>query len=402
MTDSVPLSRYTVHVLPLLPERLHPTTGHPDMDRLLLWDEAFDALTGRTSALPMLIFSHAWRDLGTYLSLRPGRMDQVAELITRGRAWFGPWYVLPGAETSCEAAVQSLLRGRRSARPFDVAYRTGMVLHPRLFPILPALFQGFGMDFSFWIVDLPGQRPEVEPAIGHLLVGINGLRLPVVNVPVVGRHFDVKAWRDSIASPVKHLALGIRGRPAEILAQFQALGEALPHDDIFLTGPDSLVNITREGLDEGERLSHVSLNFDESIGSAEVAYARMIGDNEQPPLPWRALQHEMGDPRWRQAIETVLQANRIDMVSTVKAEPETFMFQAIKPREDARPGIIVRGVDTGKMRREIVLKPWRRFSACEVVRLDEQPTGGTLAIGADGAIRFMASPYQLVTLWLHD
>jgi hypothetical protein len=81
-----------------------------------------------------------------------------------------------------------------------------------------------------------------------------------------------------------------------------------------------------------------------------------------------------------------------------------FEVTAIKLPEDAdRGGLIVRGSNRSEDTLHVTITPFRAFRHCDVVTLDEVPTGGIMGIDpASGAFRFKATPHRLLTFWLHD
>ncbi len=91
--------------------------------------------------------------LEDYTTVRPGRRDQLVDLISSGRLTIGPWYVQPDSLLpSGESHVRNLLEGARAAADFgptsEVAYVPDSFGHPAQFP---QLFAGFGLTtFVYW------------------------------------------------------------------------------------------------------------------------------------------------------------------------------------------------------------------------------------------------------------
>ncbi len=383
-------ARYIIHVLPRLPQSYTPTTGHPGIDRLLLWDEALDTMANRRALLPAMMFSDQWCDLDAYLQLRPERFDQLATYIRQGRVWFGPWYRHPALDSDPEILIRNLLLGRQSAQVFGAGENGGLAIET---PHLPALFQGFSLQFAYQFVTEP------SPA-AYTWVSADGSRLPVLTVYVGD---NLAEWRKQAADEHQHLALGITGRAPAIYERFQQMRQTLPHDDVFLTNANSLQKFQK--YSSAKRVPQQTVWAVARPWQAEVAYTRMLVEGQMPPIPWLALQkryrHADEDVAWQAAIEGIL-ATKTTIDDTMLCNREDFTILAIKPREDGEAGMVVRGVNIGQQRREISLKPWRKFNACEIVQLDERPTGGKLAVESDGSISFMATPYRILTFWFHD
>jgi mannosylglycerate hydrolase len=99
----------------------------------------------------------------------------------------------------------------------------------------------------------------------------------------------------------------------------------------------------------------------------------------------------------------VTQADQPVRQSLITSSDARFQISAIKlPEAAEREGLIVRGWNTGDHDVEVRLTPFRRFAYCDVVRMDEHPTGGRLAIERDGSFTFDCSPHRVLTFWLHD
>ncbi len=370
--------RYIIHVLPCLPDERLPTTGHPDVDRLLLWNEGLDA------SLPSLRLSATWRELDTYLQVYPERFDQITHLMKQRRLWLGPWYMSPAYHL--EDMIGSLLLARQSEQVFGIASKTALV---RSTHVIPSLFLGFGYRFVCRLVSSDGNL--------LLMRGTDGLTIPVLDVAVVDECFDPLSWRERVAGSIQHLALAIVGRSGEIRRRFEMIRDALRHDDVYLTHPDSLRVVVEKVGNEAMMCKVEDSLAMPSLDQLALSYAWRLDDGDVLPVPWGAVRRF---PRWRQAAEGTTNLIRLD--DCVQCTPSDFHVCVVKPREDGQAGVIVRGVNIGDERQEIKLRLWRCFDQCAIVRLDEQATGGMVAVEDDGSVSFMATPRQQLTFWFRD
>ncbi|MGB9728745.1 MAG: alpha-mannosidase [Thermoprotei archaeon] len=91
--------------------------------------------------------------LEDYLEIRPERLNELKELISKGLIGVGPWYTQPDEFlASSEALIRNLLLGHRIALSFGRITKVGYV--PDSFghiAQLPQIFRGFGIDSFFFM-----------------------------------------------------------------------------------------------------------------------------------------------------------------------------------------------------------------------------------------------------------
>lgn len=365
-------ARYIFHVLPVLAGE---ASHHPDLDRVLLWNEGIAALEQR--CLPTLMLGANWQAVDSYLRLCPEQFDTLARLLIQRQAWMGSWYWTPQASDTVEQLIRNLLLGRRSAGVFGVVEEVGLAGLPEHDTVLPVLAGGFGFRYVY----------RLNGGVSAQVMGGDGLPMACV-----GMMDDPVQWRATEAGDSQHVAVAVYGRPAAILEQIHQWRAALPQDDFLLTNPTTL------GAIQPSQTVTPSLSVAwGAYWGVEAAYAQLMTGGQTPAVPFLALQQAYHDAEMREALEAIL---HVEQAALIEATP-AFHITALKPREDGAAGVIVRGVNLGDERMEVTLRLWRRFDHCAVVRLDERPTGGTLPIEADGAIQFMAAPSRLLTLWLY-
>ncbi len=102
----------------------------------------------RDPAFPYFMLDGQTIVLDDYLAVRPEARARIERLVSAGRLWIGPWFVLPDEWlVSGESLIRNLRRGLRDARSFGGAMRVGYV--PDQFGHvgqLPQLFLGFGFE----------------------------------------------------------------------------------------------------------------------------------------------------------------------------------------------------------------------------------------------------------------
>ncbi|MCB9435848.1 MAG: hypothetical protein H6673_02510 [Anaerolineales bacterium] len=365
-------ARYIFHVLPVL---VGKASHHPDLDRVLLWDDSIAALEQRR--LPMLMLGSDWREVDSYLRLRPEQFDTLAHLLNQRQAWIGSWYWTPHSSDTVEQLVRNLLLGRRSAGVFGVVEEVGLAGLPEHDVVLPALAAGFGFRYVY----------RLGGGVSMQVVGVDGFPMNCMEMVA-----DPVRWRATEAGDSQHMAVAVYGRPFAIIEQIQQWRATLPHDDFLITNPTTLGAIQPSQIVTPHQPAVWGVYW-----GVEAAYAQMVTEGQTPTVPFLALQQAYHDVEMRAALETILQTEQASLIETT----HSFHITAIKPREDGAVGVIVRGVNLSDERIEVTLRLWRRFEHCAVVRLDERPTGGTLPIETDGTIQFMAAPSRLLTLWLY-
>lgn len=366
-------ARYIFHILPIL--SAEGATQHPDLDRVLLWDEGLNALAQRR--LPTLMLSDHWQAVDGYLRLRAEQFETLAEMLVQRQAWVGSWYWSPQPTDSAEMLIRNLLLGRRSASAFGLVEAVGLAGLPAHDSLLPSLAVGFGFRTVYRLHD----------GVSATVIGADGLPMNCISACA-----DPIQWRATQAADSQHVVIAALGRPREILQQIQDWRLALPHDDLFLTNPTSL-----GAIQPNQMINPAQVTQWGDYWGVEADYARSAADGQPASTPFLALQQAYYDPVMREALGRLLHVEQHDLIEA----SAHFHIMAIKPREDGAGGVIVRGVNIGSERLEVTLRLWRRFEHCEIVRLDERPSGGSLSIEADGAIRFMAAPSRLLTFWLY-
>lgn len=366
-------ARYVFHVMPIL--TADGVSGQRDLDRVLLWDIAIAALESRQ--LPTLMLSDHWQALDGYLRLRPERFDTLAQLLAQRQAWLGSWYWTPRPSDSAELLIRNLLLGRRSASVFGLIEGVGLAGCVEHDSLLPSLCAGFGFRYAYGL----------RAGTSAMVMGVEGLSVDCV--AMVANPID---WRETEAGNNQHIAVAAYGQPPMILEQLAHWRATLHHDDLFLTNPTTLSAI-RPTLTV---YPSTAVQWGE-FWAVEAEYARLRAEGLSCAVPFLALQQAYYDSSMRGALGQLLTVQQDELIDVT---PQ-FHITAIKPREDGSKGVIVRGVNTSHERIEVRLKLWRRFEECVVVRLDERPSDAALPIDDDGAIRFMAAPSRLLTLWFY-
>ncbi len=204
----------------------------------------------------------------------------------------------------------------------------------------------------------------------------------------------------------KHSELGADGRweriqsiERQLISQAEPLcawAEWLPDNaqpgQLFrLHNPRSALELAWRELLYGCRLAGVP-DISGSLASSCMAHldrAEQIGQ-------WLAAEasHALGLP---------LQPGQSLFDHMIRVNNPAFALTAIKlPDDPERGGLIARGWNGGETTQRVLLSPWHTFAGVDVLRLDESPTGGKLAIEADGSIDFRAAPHRLLSFWFHD
>lgn len=86
--------------------------------------------------------------LEDYLAVKPGREQEVRDLVAKGRLIIGPWYILPDEFlVSAESTIRNLLVGKKMAADFGGEMKVGYI--PDSFghiAMMPAILKGFDID----------------------------------------------------------------------------------------------------------------------------------------------------------------------------------------------------------------------------------------------------------------
>ena len=387
-----------------------------------------------------------------YLTLRPEHFERVERAVRTRRLLLGPWYVQPSAiHPDVEISIRNLLLGLRTCRVFGRPLMTGYlpgIPAQRLPGFLPGVLKGFGIETAILAAD------DGAPLEGELL-GDDGTRLPFGSViDGAGGGIARGAYAHSISGHALVACpwFSSPSRQAR-LAFLRAVPDlkGAPQDDAFHSSPEGYAAALRKLPLVGDGLH--CLQLDESPASPDpadplAAMARrlcavveplaVLGEHAAPlddewhlrrPVAairamWQLLLECLGGD----AAETAARLRRIEAMAAAlcaplhglhggdpASAPESCFAQVIRvsapgfrilaarlPEDAGRGGFIVRGVNATAAPLSVTLTPWRRFGAAGVMTLDETPTGGTMGLDADGAMRFQAAPHRLLTFWFHD
>lgn len=410
---AVPL--YASYILHLV---ARPALLDNEFARLVTYDEILD----RLSDDPLVSCCTLAPDvlpIEDYLSLRPERFDQLTAFAEQGRLEVGAWYIQPAAwMDSLELAIRNLLLGTGSLKILGCRVHVVRLEGHQLptYPQLPQVLHGFGIHAAV---------TPLAPEAGFFM-GLDGTSLglfPAHSGEAAAWEAQREAWAAGAAG--RHLLAEVAGQPAGWLGCLRELRAVLRSDDVFLS---TWAGMTKSGLaalgSPPEAGAIIAQN--ETIGGVrgigESPLERLLLEKIEPLAVrsayettrlknprrivqslWRGLLRVLafdeGEEFWRKRAEKLLALFPSAEMRLCQVEAEAFKLTAIKLREDGGAGVILRGYNPSGRAHWVKLRPWRQFTHCEVVRLDETPTGGALPI-VNGEITFMANPHRITTICL--
>ncbi len=389
--------------------------------------------------------------LEDYLRLRPEHFERLEAAVRRGALLINPFYVLPQPSAhTAEGLIRNLLRGTATAQVFGGAMPIALCLNAgALDAYMPQVLRGFNIQAILTNADAHAVQEQLwEGADGtHILWA--GIPHPITFEEAVAN------MRHALApySLSGHLMLPYQWSAqvaADRLWSASAL-QALPQDIVLHSTPIAYAKaaqatVNRENLPpykdgylfieffNGTQISSDFWRLERCLTDCAeplIAAAALRGDSRLPKQPqrliaqlWQPLfdqhaayhQNAVWDDlkvaqaayfeRLEALIGTLAESSPIRqsyISDLVWADHDLFRVTAAKlPDDPAQGGLIVRGSLDGKDATWVTLTPFQRFAVCEVVSLAEVPTGGQLAMEADGSFRFRAEPRHFYTFWLHD
>ncbi|MCC7449217.1 MAG: hypothetical protein IT324_17490 [Anaerolineae bacterium] len=386
--------------------------------------------------------------LEDYLSLRPENFERVEQAVQDGKLLVGPWYVQPElALASPEALIRNLMIGLRTARVFGPAMTVAYLPEIHLLPnYLPQLLKGFGIDtliiprqaddqptemiwegddgtqillgtFSPLDDDLIAMRERLAPysESGHLLVisqeqaGLTPVLSTIQPTPTDDSfHSNLMGYAKALASysrshplPVVRGNIGVFGETIQARGlmdqwyDYSGFRRTTAH--LIETMEEYFLSMECQPPSVDKTLARPQLFIQglwrEVLKDQRTLFSRNDGDHQEAKLHADRMVKLVA---WLTETEPSL-------VADVRSSEHRFHITATKlPDDSDRAGMIVRGHNTTDEPLWVTLTPWRSFAAVDVVTLDEEPTGGKLAVEADGSIQFKAAPHRLLTFWFHD
>lgn len=389
----------------------------------------FDDFLDHCDHEPRLAFGviqNGARFLERYLSLRPEHFERLEAVGEAKKLVTAPFYLSPQGDSilSPELFIRNLLLGRQTvqvfARPLEICW---LPFKLRLPAYVPQLVHGFGMRTLI----LP--MPTEGSAEGRWR-GDEGSEI------CVGWALSNAESGESIAALRAHFAPLNQSGEMLILCPWDS-GGALAFsqmsaarqvvDEVFSSHPG---HYGRALETYARRCDLPLLTLEPYVGAASpqiTAAEHLLTHHLEPasivaaygalpaflPHPQRMLQQ-----LWRGLISASVAPERMEAEASLEAIYETasalgversewlsaviksdhpdFVISAAKLPESGM-GLIVRGVNMGTASIWVRLRPFRRFERALVLRHDESPTGGTMGLEAEGAIRFLAEPARFLT-----
>lgn len=389
----------------------------------------FDDFLDQCDHEPRLAFGviqNGARFLERYLSLRPEHFERLEAVGAEKKLVAAPFYLSPQADSifSPELFIRNLLLGRQTvqvfARPLDTCCLPFQV---RLPAYLPQLVHGFGMRTL--IMPMPA-----EGSAEGRWRGDEGSEV------LVGWALSSEESGESLAALRAHFAP--LNQSGEMLIHcpwdsggthvFSQMNEARQaSDEVFSSHPG---RYGRALETYARRCDLPLLTLEPSVGAASpriTAAEHLMTHHLEPasalaaydafpgflPHPQRMLQQlwrglisasvapeRMESEASLEAIYETASALRVEqsewLSAVIKSDHPSFVLSAAKLPESGA-GLIVRGVNMGQTPIWVRLRPFRRFERALVLRHDESPTGGTMGLEDDGAIRFLAEPARFLT-----
>lgn len=439
--------RYASYHLHILSALAHVHRAKPTLrDQIALvqaLDSALDLLESEPT-FQRLAVADGCAVLEDYLRLRPEQLERLESAVQRGAVWINPFYVLPKFFLHTpEAVIRSLLRGTRSAESLGGRMSVVLCLGAEFLPAwLPQVLRGFGLQaiLTDWHAAHPlEQLWQGDDGSQVLLAAAHGWLAP-------DQAIESAYQRAAPYCHSGHLMLPFR-LTAPLSANtwrawFASLQQQRPIDILMHSTPETYIRALRPTADASVWRAGDEAPAEQAF-DAFTALERFLTQTLEPLIAFLALQgsptmlrqpQRLVDQLWQplfdwqnEPLEDAEQALRahlgvlasesealarqggIDLnapslsARLVRADDARFELTACKlPTDPTRDGLVVRGRLEAPEPARIALIPFRRFADCQVVSLAEVPTGGHLAVEADGAFRFRAEPRYLYTFWLHD
>jgi hypothetical protein len=358
--------------------------------RLAFFDEALDALETQPQIWSVML-AESLSELEAYLRLRPDSLERLAGLAQTQRLEVGAWFVRPRPTLGTpEILLRNLLIGLEGA--WALGFKPlGVALPPFHEANLPQILLGLGLK-AVW-----GAGDDGPPATRWRGAdGSSVLRLrPAAPASILGEALgEAHTWRGHLrafgegAFFSRYDAL-INSYEAETLPleveKPSAFLPCVPVHPLLIRLLTELEPRAVYAQDEaGGRLRHL---------------ARPLQALWRQTLKILAEDGDVG-PLLRdiEALDDCLPSAPQPMSALVEvaSDSSAFTLTALKPCL-AGKGLVLRGYNpTGEVCR-VQVTLWRPFDACQVLRLDETPTGARLALEAGRRITFQANPYRLVT-----
>jgi len=386
--------------------------------------------------------------LEDYLSLRPENFERVEKAVQDGKLLVGPWYVQPElALVTPEALIRSLMIGLRTARvfgpPMTVAYLPEIHLLPNY---LPQILKGFGIDtliiprqaddqptemiwegddgtqillgtFSSLVDDMVSMRDRLAPysESGHLLVISTGQAGLTPSLSAIQTTLNDDVFHSNLMGYAKALTIYASNHALPVMRGNIGAFQEVIHAKGLMDQWYAYSGFRRTTVRLMETLEDIFLSLECQTVMDNKALARphlFIQSLWRETLKDQRTMFSGNDDDHQEAklhadrmvkLVTHLIENESNSMAGIRSSEHKFDITATKlPEDSERTGMIVRGYNTTDESLWVTLTPWRPFARVDVVTLDEEPTGGKLAVEADGSIQFKAAPHRLLTFWFHD
>ncbi len=438
--------RYASYHLHLVSALAHLRRAKPSLQEQIALVQALDSaleLLESEATFQRFAVLGGCAALEDYLQLRPEHFERLEAAAQRGELWINPFYSPPQpALHSPEGIIRNLLRGTASARLFGGVASAALCSGADELPAwLPQVLRGFNLGAL--LVDWRSLQPSEQAWRGD--DGSQVLLLAAESLSASDAALEDAYQRRAPHCHSGHLMLLHRWAPLSAQAWrawFANLQRARPMDILMHSAPETYLRALRLQVPP---LQQGALRRTEPPQSDSDAFARLEGflsQSFEPLMAFAALRGSPCLPRQPQrlidqlwqplfdwehepleeaqaalaahgrsleaAADFLAQECGVDRAIApierlVRADDARFQLSACKlPADPTRSGLIVRGKLNAPEGAWIALTPWRPFAHCEVVSLSETPTGGGLAVEADGSVHFRAEPQHFYTLWLHD
>lgn len=437
---------YHLHVISLLTyQHRAGLTLHDQIALVQALDSALDLLESEPTCQSVTV-AGGCAVLEDYLRLRPEQFERLEMAAQRRALLINPFYVsLEPALHTPEGVIRNLLRGTASAALFGGALSVALCLGVQSLPAwLPQVLRGFNLQAlladSYHIQPLE-RRWEGDDGSQTLLVAIHSPLAPDDALESAHQRLAPHCHSGHLALPYKWQAQ----LSAEAWrTRFAGLQRQRPMDIVLHSTPEAYIRAVQSRFDHDSAPLQGDLKLTERSEpscDAFIALERFLTQSLEPLIAFAALQDHPYMPRQPQRLidqlwqpifdwanapladaqqalaahlrnlereaETLAHQCGTDLSLSpferlVRADNAQFELTACKlPADPTRSGLIVRGRLNAPESAWIALTPWRPFAHCEVVSLAEIPTGGNLAVEAEGTVYFRAEPRHLYTFWLH-